>query len=767
MNKTRWGFLLALGLLVIALTGGTWTSNQFVYKPSLGARGSNEKNLFDAGMDRIDTRLSKEIWVGDPAYGETLPAAVAAIGGTKQVILRIPPGTQNFAADFSIPANITIKPERGTIFSIATGATLTINGQIEAGPYQIFSWTGTGKVVIAGTIAGGLYPQWWGVQGDGVTDNQAALQACLNAPTAANKIRFPQGTYLTNAQINWTPASNGLALVGKGMTKSIIRCTQPGTTVNKILEILNATVSDLTFEGLSIQGGPAYANRPNIALGIDNSILTRVTLKGVEFTQLRKGFWWPDSSATINYLTVEDCWFHALDNQGHDDYGICCYIGYGDHTLFRRCTFEDLSDSTTLRKPALYWYGGNYGKVQNCFFSGTNARLNFGVSDVGMVLAGNKIYDFEFSGNVMVNVNRSALTDAKRAILSNNIFINSSLYIARSEQVIVSGNNFQGNPTNSVFDAGATLPQLLVMDTGTVGEYATDGVEISQNKFLATGSNALQILGGVTGDVKNLTIQGNHLETTDTSYPVQLYPRGTAGTGIRLLDNYLKSLGSGIQLLGLNSGAIIGNSFEVGGSYVGIANTGVFTSAVLAAITVKDNKLISGSSLTNYQISSNPDWFNQIPVWAMTNVGNIVWNTNVQAGRAPFWICTNKKDTTISTQANAGATSISVASTSQMAAGDTVQIVLDNSSILLTTVSSVTDGTTVVIGNAIPASRSAPVGNAFFTNRWAVGGQSGYRTHAGAPNETPNFIGENLLDTTNGKWYKSKGTTTGDWVALN
>lgn len=46
-------------------------------------------------------------------------------------------------------------------------------------------------------------------------------------------------------------------------------------------------------------------------------------------------------------------------------------------------------------------------------------------------------------------------------------------------------------------------------------------------------------------------------------------------------------------------------------------------------------------------------------------------------------------------------------------------------------------------------------------------GQISYRTHAGIPTETPNFIGEEMLDTTNGKWYKSKSLTSGDWVALN
>lgn len=137
---------------------GTLTANEFIYKPDLGSAGAIEKGLFDAGQDRVDTRLGKEIWVGDPLYGATLQTAITAIGST-QAILRLPAGTWGIAADLTIPANITIKPERGAILSVTTGKTLTINGTMEAGLYQIFSCAGTGKV----TLPGWAEAEWFGV----------------------------------------------------------------------------------------------------------------------------------------------------------------------------------------------------------------------------------------------------------------------------------------------------------------------------------------------------------------------------------------------------------------------------------------------------------------------------------------------------------------------------------------------------------------------------------------------------------------------------
>ena len=129
--------LAIIGVLLLAIpaVAGTWTSNSFIYKPSTGARGEAEKKTFDNGLDRLDARLGKETWLGDPGGSpgyDTLPHAITTIDSTP-TILRLPPGIISIAADTTIPANITLKPERGAILDIAAGKTLTINGCLDAG----------------------------------------------------------------------------------------------------------------------------------------------------------------------------------------------------------------------------------------------------------------------------------------------------------------------------------------------------------------------------------------------------------------------------------------------------------------------------------------------------------------------------------------------------------------------------------------------------------------------------------------------------------
>jgi hypothetical protein len=98
---------------------------------------------------------------------------------------------------------------------------------MEAGNYQIFSWTGTGKV----RFAGGGYQRtvnvgWWGARGDDPTiDSTAAIQAaCDSLWTSGGKILFPWGRYKITSTIyirggiSGETEAYGVVLSGSGVT---------------------------------------------------------------------------------------------------------------------------------------------------------------------------------------------------------------------------------------------------------------------------------------------------------------------------------------------------------------------------------------------------------------------------------------------------------------------------------------------------------------------------------------------------------------------
>jgi len=86
----------------------------------------------------------------------TISKALTRIGSTNKRCLLLTPGTWTIASDVTISSNLTLKCPPGVTLSIASGKTLTIQGPIEAGPYQIFS--GSGTVTISGVQI--IHDQW-------------------------------------------------------------------------------------------------------------------------------------------------------------------------------------------------------------------------------------------------------------------------------------------------------------------------------------------------------------------------------------------------------------------------------------------------------------------------------------------------------------------------------------------------------------------------------------------------------------------------------
>lgn len=124
--------------------------------------------------------------------GNSVKDIVDAIGATKSATLVFPhydtgdTTTYTFATSETIPANFRVVVEDGALLQLDNGVTLTINGPFEAGLYQAFTWTGTGKVDFSPGARKEVYPQWWGAVGDGTTDDKAAIQAAVDSiPTGA------------------------------------------------------------------------------------------------------------------------------------------------------------------------------------------------------------------------------------------------------------------------------------------------------------------------------------------------------------------------------------------------------------------------------------------------------------------------------------------------------------------------------------------------------------------------------------------------------
>jgi hypothetical protein len=98
-----------------------------------------------------------------------------AINACTNGTVYVPPYTWNITdGDLIVPENVNLKIEKGAIFNIGNGRTITISGTIEAGKWQIFAWSGSGAINLRGCKNENCYIQWWGAL-EGTSNDISAI----------------------------------------------------------------------------------------------------------------------------------------------------------------------------------------------------------------------------------------------------------------------------------------------------------------------------------------------------------------------------------------------------------------------------------------------------------------------------------------------------------------------------------------------------------------------------------------------------------------
>ena len=195
--------LKSAGLLVLTLVAAVILMGQSLPKKPAwdkdavpAGEAKQSKGIAASGGEKSGSPRIEVLTLGGVSNHTTIPEALAT-AGSSPATLHLSPGNWMIPEDLDFPKNISLKFERGAIFSLGRGVKVTINSEIEAGFYQIFS--GPGRIE-GNIMARFIYPQWWGAQGDGVADDYEAIARAAHA-ARGKVLYFKHGTYLTSQMI--------------------------------------------------------------------------------------------------------------------------------------------------------------------------------------------------------------------------------------------------------------------------------------------------------------------------------------------------------------------------------------------------------------------------------------------------------------------------------------------------------------------------------------------------------------------------------------
>jgi len=242
-----------------------------------------------------------------------LATAVSDLGTTVDVTLVID-RAESLAADLIVTSNIHMDHLSGAVIT-TNGYTMTIQGPVTAGNYQIYS-AASGEVVFASGATEKVYLEWWGAVGDGSTDDSTHVSKAITATADTGiEIHLMPKTYImgdidfagTGAAV---PGTAGPIFVGHGDNSQWADVNAKGGTIFKAV-----AGADYLFK---FGDATNYVNRgsfKNMALDGNGNASGGIYLLGGNFFHFENvvfnEFTWAIIPQLADRLTMTKCTFYS------------------------------------------------------------------------------------------------------------------------------------------------------------------------------------------------------------------------------------------------------------------------------------------------------------------------------------------------------------------------------------------------------------------------------------------------------------------------
>lgn len=491
-------------------TNGYWFAyaDNGVY--AISYSGVSVPSPFSDARDAVDPATIPDWLVYNQSSGTFAQQCnAAALVGWSLVISQPVPGlaTQTITCDLLFTGSGRLQA--------AGGQTVTISSGIDAPLSQIFDFSAGGTFLLTGPAA--AQAQWFGIVGDGATDNTTALGYIGGV---ASTVHFPAGTYLACG----ATISNPVTLYGDGPFSTFLMPYGGASCSGEILAI--STTGAVSIHDLTLNGG--RTNQQTFAAS--NLVVTGAT------------------SVKAYNLVIENAFDVGLQCTG------CSNVEFRDSSCSQNYFIcASFASNSTTASPT-YLYGFNIHGIHG-FNEPYSIALNFFLSDISMT--GNVLSQ---SGIALVQ------TPHAHAAIEGNTFDG-----IPSQGCFYDNNAGCGNESgyNTFFFEGA--------GDVTIGVNRIKNISTAVNgAFVAQGSS-LQLPPG-TGTKLDLPIHDFHVDgvTVDDSsvgYPCLISAESngntpTYGANVTVKNTVLKNVNQGCNVT-----AVIGGELS-NTTVIGAANGG-------------------------------------------------------------------------------------------------------------------------------------------------------------------------------------------------
>lgn len=680
-----------------------------------------------------------------------LENAITAVNGSNAT-LYLAPANWLITSNLSIPANITLKPERGAVLAIATGVTLTINGTLDAGLYQIFSYTGTGKVVFGSANAPPVvYAEWWGALGDGANDDGPAINA------AAASVRYvvehpristlllPAHSYYTTVPLDLTSISvdcKGIissAVTNTYLTKVGSDSTYSGTNLDIHLSVVKST-SPLSWDagsiGILVDGlfnSRAWLEAKNCETGV--KILSSDTTLPTWNNDFTIGSLYQNKTGLL--ITQSGTGWVNLNRYYGGEFNCTTAGAAAAVKILRGGAGLNKIDTQVFYGPDFEYTSGVNGIIfddcANCVAH--DVRIEGSDNEVVAQFNGycqnNKmrILGYDTSRWHKVDFTTGACNGYGNAVEYQNDFKVKLNPLSSTEFAYITDTHGVHVPGFEFFRVNAALTEAgYLSTTSSVGlKPRSNSRQAKVDWPIGFGGFALGLKVKFAAQVKPLQ-RLELISTLDSGSEPAYYLRcfdstgtelsGTApyyvqGQGVHSSGTYYYMYGNGVvyfdktvQTVYVGTGAGRGiKDFTINGFQVPSDANGCLVSAAVGY------PMPLEKPGTYYSFGSPTRW----PL----GPGVIVNNQGAASGQPSAYIqIRTDRNNKLTVAAVAGDTTITVTSASYMTSGDLLYVLKDDGEYFWTTINGAPVGNVVTMTDAIPTGKSAAIGNAVINEKW-------------------------------------------------